>query len=213
MVDHEQNRAGGGEKPPAPRPNAQYRLSGKRADGEDITFHYSRERRLEKAPQAVRDLYREEAPPRFNLLRPLIGTRPRAMMFGSIVFICMAILILSIFGYPGNTYSLAGNALSVQARKYEGALVVTLKKTVKKGGLFSDGGAYTGAVDVAVSPALRAGAPQGETGEALPVFFHRLFFSLENTEEYRFSVPFDSDELVMVLQTEKNTLNLKIKLE
>ena len=213
MSDDEQNRDADHETGSAPRPNARYRLSRETGGGEELRFHYSRERRLEKAPQAVRELYREEAPPRFNLLRPLIGSRPRAMLLGSIVFICVVILFLSVFGNPGGGHSLAGNTISVQARKYEGALIVTLKKRAAKGGFFSGGAAYTGAVDVAVSPALRAGVPDGEAGETLPVFFHRVFFSLEQTEEYRFSVPFDCDELAMILQTEKNTLSLTIKPE
>jgi hypothetical protein len=207
MSEQEQDQAAGETSPRLP-PNARYRLSRKNADGEELTFHYSRERRLAKAPQTVRDLYREDPPPRFNLLRPLIGSRPRAMMFGTIMLICVTMLILSIFNITGNTYSLAGNVLSVQARRYEGALVMTVKKTVKKGVFLSGGDVYTGAVDVAVSPALQAAG-----GEAPPVFFHRIFFSLENVEEYRFSVPFDSGELVVVLQTETHTLNLKIKPE
>jgi hypothetical protein len=105
---------------------------------------------------------------------------------------------------------LAGNALSAEARAYEGALMVTLKKTIAKSGFFGGEAPYTGAVDVAVSPALRSGDSNAETP---PVFLHRLFFSLENAEEYRFSVPFDSEELVIVLQTEKNTLKLTVKPE
>ena len=188
------------------RPNARYKLSGHTTGDEDLTFYYSRERRLAKAPQAVKDLYKEEPPPRFNLLRPLIGSRPRAMMFGCIMLICAAMLVLSIFGYTGGAYALAGNSLSVQARQYDGALVVTLKKAVKKNGLFPAEDPYTGAVDVAVSPATQTAA-----GEPPPVFVHRIFFSLESVEEYRFSVPFDAGELVVVFQTEKDSLSLKLK--
>ena len=197
----------GAETPPRQRPNARYQLSGKQTGGDEPAFYYSRERRLAKAPQAVRDLYKEEPPLRFNLLRPLIGSRPRAMMFGCIVLICATMLILSIFGYTGGSYALAGNSLSVQARHYDGALVVTLKKTVKKGGLFPTDAPYTGAVDIAVSPAAR------DAGETPPVFYHRVFFSIETAEEYRFSVPFDSDELVMVLQSETKSLSLKLRPE
>ncbi|MDR2434822.1 MAG: hypothetical protein LBD47_09680 [Treponema sp.] len=188
------------------RPNAGYKLSKERTGGDQLNFHYSRDRRLEKAPQSVRDLYKEEPPRRFNLLRPLIGSKPRAMMFGSIVLICVTMLTLSVLGYTGDTYSLAGNSLFIQADNYDGAVMVTLKKTIKKNGLFAGDDAYTGAVDLAVSP-----ANTGSNAVAPPVFYHRVFFSLESAEEYHFSVPFDSGELVMVLQTEKDTLSLKIK--
>ena len=189
------------------RPNAGYKLSNERVDGEQLNFHYSRDRRLEKAPQSVRDLYKDEPPRRFGLLRSLVGSRSRAMMFGSIVLICAAMLTLSVLGYTSDTYSLAGNTLSVQADNYEGAVMVTLRKTLKKSGLFPGGDAYTGAVDIAVSP-----SRTDTSAEAPPVYYHRVFFSLESAEEYRFSVPFDSGELTMVLQTEKDTLNLKIKI-
>ncbi|MDR0585193.1 MAG: hypothetical protein LBG57_12745 [Treponema sp.] len=190
------------------RPNAGYKLSKERVDGEQLNFYYSRDRRLEKAPRSVRDLYENEPPRRFSLLRSLTGSKPQAMMFGSIVLICVTMLTLSILGYTSDTYSLAGNRLSVQADSYEGAVMVKLKKTVKKSGLFPGDDAYTGAVDLAVSP-----ARPGPGAEAPPVYYHRVFFSLENTEEYLFSVPFDSGELVMVLQTEKDTLKLKIKIK
>jgi hypothetical protein len=207
VSDGEEKQIPGETVPPAGRrPNAAYRLSRETAREEEPVYYYSRDRRLAKAPQAVRDLYREEAPPRFNLLRPLIGSKPRAMLFGCIALICVTMLVLSIFGYTGGAYSLAGNSISVQARQYDGAVLVTLKKSPAKGGLLGGSEPYSGAVDVAVSPAARA-------GETPSVFFHRIFFSLESAEEYRFSVPFDSGELLMVLQTEKNTLSLKVKPE
>jgi hypothetical protein len=189
---------------PRSRPNAGYQLSKKTAGDEQLTFYYDRERRLAKAPQVVRDLYKEEPPvKRFGLFRSLVSTKPRAMMFGSIMMICAAMMILSLFGYTGDTYELEGNRISVQAERYEGALMVALKKTVKKSGEGPDH-AYTGAVDLAAAPAARS-------GEDTPVFYHRIFFSRDPVEEYRFSVPFDSNELVLVIKTEKKTLNVTLK--
>ncbi|GHV95573.1 hypothetical protein AGMMS50293_18930 [Spirochaetia bacterium] len=186
----------------AARPNAKYKLSRQDGDEEHLTFYYSRERRLAKAPKPVQDLYAEGKRPRFSLLRPLVGSKPRAMMFFSIVLLCAAILALSVFGYFDTSYSLEGNRLSIQALRYEEAVIVALKKSIKKGA-----SAYTGAVELAVSPVQNA----GDTEQ--PVFYHRIFFSQETLEEYRFAVPFDSKEMLMVLQTEKNTLSLKIKPE
>jgi len=41
------------------RPNAAYKLSGEGnpPDNSELVFYYNREKRLEKAPQPVRDLY------------------------------------------------------------------------------------------------------------------------------------------------------------
>jgi hypothetical protein len=47
------------------RPNANYKLSPDTVRPEDIVYHYNRERRLEKAPQIVQDLYKEQPRSRF----------------------------------------------------------------------------------------------------------------------------------------------------
>jgi hypothetical protein len=186
------------------RPNANYRLSKENANPEGLTYYYSREHRLAKAPQSVRDLYNGQPPKRGGLLRSLLNSKPKAMMFASIVIMCVAILFLSTFGYTGSAYELDGNKLSVQAVKFEGAVIVAVRKTISKGfaGRFSS--PYTGAVNIAVT------AP-----DTLPedVFYHRIFFTLEPQEQYRFSVPFDSDELTFIFQTERKTLTAKVKSE
>jgi hypothetical protein len=188
------------------RPNAKYNLSKKDCGGDEPQFYYNRERRLAKAPQPVRDLYADTKPKRFNLLRPLVGSKPRALLFFSILILCASILALSAFGYFDNGYALEGNKLSVKAARYEGSVIVTLKKTLQKNASAS----YAGAVDVAVSPAVSPDAPGVEVP---PVFYHRVFFSLAPEEDYRFAVPFDAAGLVMVLQTEKNEVRFRIKAE
>jgi len=190
---------------PPRRPNANYNLS--KPDTvtnkkESITFYYNRERRLAKAPQAVKDLYKEQKFNRFNLLRPLIADKPRAMIFTSIVILCAAIVLLSLLGYINKTYSLEGNKLTVGATGYEGTAIIVLKKTVN-----NKKTAYTGAVDIAVSPVVQ------NMDEQYPVFYHRVFFTLEQEEIYRFVVPFDSSDIAVVLQTEKSTLKITVKVD
>jgi len=201
-----------------PRPNANYKLS--KPDGpnpaaeENLVFYYNRERRLEKSPQAVRDLYAEKKTG-FNLLRPLIADKPRATVFFTIIFMCAAIIIVSIVTKTGGAYLLEGNRIEVSGTRFEGATIVVLTKAIKKNTV----NAYTGAVDVAVScPGGGAnsganGVVNGGAGEDYPVFYHRIFFSMETVEEYRFAVPFDAPEQLLILQTEKNTLQIKYKPE
>jgi len=197
------------------RPNANYKLS--KPDGpnpaaeENLVFYYNRERRLEKAPQAVRDLYAEKKTG-FNLLRPLVADKPRATVFFTIIFMCAVIIIVSIVTKTGGAYSLEGNRIEVSGTRFEGATIVVLTKTVKK----NAGHAYTGAVDVAVSYPVGGGANgvvSNGGDEDYPVFYHRIFFSMETVEEYRFAVPFDAPEQLLILQTEKNTLQIKYKPE
>jgi hypothetical protein len=189
------------------RPNANYRLSrplgGASVDEENLHFHYDREERLSKAPQAVRDLYAEKKPARFSLLRPFISNKPTSMLFLAIVILCATMIVLSVTGYLDKSYSLDGARLEIKGIRYEEMVIMVVRKTLKKGS-FSQ---YTGAVDVAVSPAIKS------KDEEYPVFYHRIFFSLAPEEEYRFAVPYASEELVMVLQTEKSSLQIKMKPE
>jgi len=194
------------EQPPQ-RPNANYKLSnvkrGESVDGEEqLVFHYNREHRLSKAPQDVKDLYNRDKKKQrgFSLIRPLVADKPRALMFITIVIMCAAIFLLSIFGYFDNTHSLDGNKLEISGTLFEGTTIVVIKKTVK-----NKAAAYTGAVDIAVSPVKTA------EEEPLYMFTHRIFFTLEPVEEYRFASPYDSPEQLIVLQTEASTINVKLK--
>jgi len=195
------------------RPNANYQLSGQNVDENNLVFHYNREHRLAKAPQAVRDMYNKpQSPYRFNLIKPLISTRPLAIMFGSIIIACILILIISVLGLAGNSYNLDGNRLSLQAIQYEGAIIVMVKKTIPRDiitRLSSSSVPYSGAVEVAVQPVIKAGA--GQKPQA--VFYHKIFFTLEPEEVYRFSVPFDAGELSLVFKTETKTVGVTVKAE
>jgi hypothetical protein len=185
------------------RPNANYKLSNQNVTGnEELTFHYSRERRLEKAPQAVRDMYDESKKNnRSGLIRVLIADKPRAMIFFTIMIMMAVILILSLLNYTDSSYSLNGNKLEITGIKFEGMTIMAIKKIRKNTGI-----AYSGAVDIAVSPV-------AQEVEEIPVFYHRIFFSMENEEDYRFTLPYESPEILLVLQTEKNTLNIRYRPE
>ena len=185
------------------RPNANYKLSNENVntDGE-LTFYYNRERRLEKAPQAVRDLYDEnKRNNKSGLIKVLVADKPRALVFFTILIMTGVILILSLSNKIGDSYSLDGNKLEINGIKYEGMTVLAIRKTRK-----NIENAYSGVIDIAVSPV-------AQEGEKIQVFYHRVFFSMENEEDYRFTVPFDSPELLIVLQTDKNTLKIKYKPE
>jgi len=200
------------EDKPKERPNANYKLSNESVKGDEIVYHYNRERRLANAPQAVRDLY--DAPAhRFNLLKPLVKTRPLAMMFFSILVACALIVLVSLLGLAGVNYTLEGNHLTIQAIRFEGTIIMAINKSNKKTALnrFAPSVPYTGAVEIAVQPVQKS----DEAADAVPedIFFHKIFFTFEPEEFYRFSVPFDADELAMVLRSETKTLRLTVKAE
>ncbi|MCL2066671.1 MAG: hypothetical protein FWG99_04320 [Treponema sp.] len=193
------------------RPNAAYKLSKTDSSldrsGEDgeLHFYYDREKRLAKAPRAVKDLYIEPKRRRFGLLGSLVSTKSKAFLFITIVLLCVMIIFLSLGGYFETSHSLDGNKLIVKGNVHEGTVILTVRKTINKGTRQND--IYTGAVDIAVSPVVK------NIEEEYPVFYSRLFFTQEPEEEYRFAVPFDSDELILVFQTEKSTLSITIRPE
>ena len=191
------------------RPNAKYKLSHEKIQGPEIVHYYNRERRLEKASQAVRDLYVEQPRRRFGFLYSLTGSKSNAMLFGTIIFLCAFMLALSYFGLTGDSRELDGNILSVQGKQYEGTVLIEVKKTHRKDKLARSIKVYTGAVNIAVFPPAKTGQEQSQPAD---VFFHKIFFTNEQEEYYRFSVPFRQSELALFFQTEKKTLSMTIKI-
>jgi hypothetical protein len=174
--------------------------AGGRRSGEGPQFYYSRERRLLKAPASVRALYEDKGASGFNLLRPLVSTKSNAVLFGTMVVLVFITLVMSFSGLTGEkTYR--GNRISVSALRYEGAVLVVLKKTGRPS-------AYTGPLDIAVSPADAADSPP---------YPHRVTLSSRRAEEFRFSVPFDGPEFLITVSAspetagETDSLAFKIK--
>jgi len=193
------------------RPNANYKLSkpdNAEVPKEGLTFYYNRERRLAKASKDVQDLYKEKKPNRFGLISVLISDKPKKILFFSIIVICVMIWILGLLGYFDSSYTLDGNKIKISASAFEGTTIVVINKTFKN----KNKNPYTGAVDVAISIPLsiQGNIPVQTDENNSPVFYHKIFFSLEKEERYSFAVPFESNELLMVLQTEKYTLKIKI---
>jgi hypothetical protein len=193
------------EKKISPRPNAGEALTEARRDEEGLRFYYSRERRLSKAPPSVQALYEDRGKPGFSLLRPLVSSRSNAILFGTMMALVLITLALSFSGLGGGK-DYRGNRISLSAVRYEGAALVTLKKTA------TGGEAYTGPLALTVSPASKA-----DRAALVPPYPHRVVFSSRKTEEFRFSVPFDGPELLIELSgnpgdTEKvDSLALRIK--
>jgi hypothetical protein len=192
------------------RPNAKYKLSHEKIQGAEVVHHYNREQRLEKATQSVRDLYKEQ-PRRRGLLRALIGNKPNTMLFGTIIFLCVVMLMLSIFGYTGDSRELDGNILSVKGNKHEGTALIEVRKTPRKDKFARHIQAYTGMVEIAVFPTAKKGFEQDQ--QITNVFFHKIFFTNDQEEHYFFTVPFEQNELGFVFRTERKSLSLTIKTE
>jgi hypothetical protein len=170
------------------RPNEGMALSEDRRGDEGPKFYYSRSRRLAKAPASVQALYEETAKPKFNLLRPLVSSRPNVVLFGTMAALVLIMLAISFSGLADRGQDYYGNRISLTAVRYEGAAILTLKKTRQ-----GDGAAYTGPLDIAVSPLGKdAGAP----------YPCRVNLSSRSSEEFRFSVPFEETQFLVEISHE-----------
>ena len=193
------------------RPNANYKLS-KPDDAvvpeSELVFYYNREHRLSKAPKQVQELYEEKKPSRYawlGFIGVLVADTPRKIMFFTIILMCVLIWLFSFLGYITSPRNLDGNLVNVSASFYENTTIVVINKKTK------GWNAYTGAVDMAVSvPLPEQDESDGQSENAVPIFYHRIFFSQEKQERYSLAVPFESEELLIVLQTEKNSIKLKV---
>ncbi|MDR2786732.1 MAG: hypothetical protein LBB83_12555 [Treponema sp.] len=165
--------------------NSRYRDS----PNKEAVFYYSRERRLERASEAVRAINEPGPAMRGGILRVLFATRAGTLLFITIVILCVFILFFYyIRGRP--ELKIGGNSISISALRYSGKTYVEIKKKA----LGDD--FYTGTVDLALSIPQRL--IEGE--KEAPIANQRIFFTLEEDEEFRFSLPFDAPELILLMQ-------------
>lgn len=143
-----------------------------------VQFYYSREHRLSRASQAVRELNEGGVPQKRGLFRTLTATKPLRLSFISIVAICVIMILYSLVAGRGAVAAAGGVEIRIQAFEAGDTSYITVKKTVKS----SD--PYTGAVDLALS-----------TGTEGQVYTERLYFTLEKEETFRFAVPFTGKKL------------------
>jgi hypothetical protein len=154
-------------------------------NGRPLVFYYSREKRLERASPAVRELNEASSSRKPNLFRTLTSTRPLTLLFVSMITLCAAIVLLSRFSGGGG--ALGNNTVQVSAASAGGKAYITVQKTARHDGT------YTGPVNTAVSLPAR--------GEELPpVHVERIYFTLEQEETFRFSVPFTGKKLLILME-------------
>jgi hypothetical protein len=88
---------------------------------------------------------------------------------------------------------LDGNNLKLEAFRFDGQTYITLKKTAE------NNEAYTGPVNLIISNA-------GESSEPLTVFF-----SLQTTEAFGFTLPYEANELTLTVQSGDESLDITLK--
>jgi hypothetical protein len=164
-----------------------------------LVFYYSRARRLERASPAVRALNEASPERRPGLFKTLTATKGLTFLFISVV-LSVAILYLGVFLRRDRAQALGGNSLSFSALRFEGSSYIVLKKSAPP-----NKEAYAGVVDMAISAAEKTG-----TGNP-PLANRSVIFSTEAEEEFRFVVPFEAPELLILLRVGEEYGNYKVK--
>ncbi|QQO08061.1 hypothetical protein [Breznakiella homolactica] len=170
---------------------------------QDLVFRYSRERRLERASEDVRKLNDQTPVRKPNLFRTLTATRSSTLIFLSIIVLVGASFMISVFTGRDDDALFGGNAITLSAFKFQGTTYLAVKKSARDG---ED--SYTGSVDLAVSPV--GEDAKDESGEYV-IFADRIFFSLQPEEEFRVALPFESDELLILIQNDHEIQRLQVK--
>ncbi|MDR2510609.1 MAG: hypothetical protein LBC77_08205 [Spirochaetaceae bacterium] len=151
---------------------------------DEIKYYYNREERLAKASPRVRALYEDMPKRRFALFSSLTDSKPKAAMFISIVVMCLLILFVTYLQPSGGT-SLSGNELSAEVTRSAGISFIVLEKSAVSAA------AWTGIAKVTVMA--------GE-GDNTRIASRELVFTKEKKEEFRWSVPFEGRELLVLVQ-------------
>ncbi|MDR0448764.1 MAG: hypothetical protein LBH07_08860 [Treponema sp.] len=164
------------------------------------TFYYSREKRLEKASKAVRELNETSSYRKPGLFRTLTATQPLRFLFISIITICAMLFILTRFLNVEGVRVIGNNTVEVSIITARDNSYVTVKKTIKQPGILQktgQEGAYAGVVDIAVSLS-ESGNSGGHSAEAL-VHVEQIYFGPEPEEVFRFSVPFRGKKIFVLM--------------
>jgi hypothetical protein len=181
---------------------------------QDVVFYYSRSHRLARASPAVKALYDPSTRMKRGFFKVLVGTKSNKILFSSIAVVAAMAFVLLMF-VPDNSALIGGCRVSASASSLGGSSFIILSKTINpKAAARRPGGAWTGEVDVAVSPVqLHKKKNQESDMKAkveTPIAAKQFFFTLNDEEEFRFSVPFTARRLLILVQAGREQKILRV---
>lgn len=95
---------------------------------ENLVFHYSREERLKRAPQIVKDYYSGKfGAYKGGLLKSLVNTRSNRLLFVTIIFAFGIILFVRYFGPEKKSGTLNKVDVNLSAFSYEDSVYASVK--------------------------------------------------------------------------------------
>lgn len=96
------------------------------ADGrENVVFHYSRERRLERAPENVRRAYHEGYTPNRGFIKGLTANPGLKSLLTVILILCALVVFLTVTDIPGS-FTVGGVSMRARAFAFEDKVYFTL---------------------------------------------------------------------------------------
>jgi len=170
-------------------------------------FYYSREHRLSKASSAVRDLYDNKSG-KMSVAKRIFGTRGNVMTFVMIIICCLMITFVSKYSRAMPDVKLGGNTVTMAILKEGDAQILGITKQSPKTGV-----AYSGEVEIAVTPAKIKSESKSAESQTPYVFLHRVYFSQAGYDSFQIALPFDinENEFILLLKTADEQKSVKLR--
>ena len=165
----------------------------------DIIYYYSRERRLDKASDAVRDM--DTPPVQQGFIKTMFMGKNRSSFF--LMIIILLVFVVLYFGNRStsgseSTFMFGGNKITLTVQNEDLPVFTILKNNPP------DVYAYTGAIDISIYPVQADENPNAK-------YSHRIFFTLDSVQAYSFVLPFDSTDFIVILESENETAARTVK--
>ena len=159
-------------------------------DNGKVTYYYSREARLERASQAIKDLNDPSKRPKGGFFRVLFATRGSRFLLFSIVVMCGAFFFISRY-FAFRPRILGNNAVTISVVGAGEKSFFTIKKTVREAsGRNLNVEIYTGTVDITVT------LPETDN----LIWFEKIIFNSEKEEVFTFEAPFREKKLLVLME-------------
>ncbi|MDX9897936.1 MAG: hypothetical protein RBT62_03385 [Spirochaetia bacterium] len=117
-------------------------------DKNQIVYYYNREKRMEKAGPNARFMVDHYNGKRPGIFRSLTATRSLRYLFFAVVFMTIAVLVVSYIQGSRNTGTVGGVNLSVSAMWFEGDVYVSIKRRSPWYMVFTSSAATTSAIEI-----------------------------------------------------------------
>lgn len=159
---------------------------------EQLHFHYSRERRLEKASDTVKTLNEGSFSAKQSLFRTLTATKPLAFLLLGIVMLSLSGLVITYLLPEDDTSILISNKIELSAFGYQDTTYLIIEKKALEG-------AYIGPVELVIT---EAGEQNAELRNEL------ITFTPEKEQEFRLAIPYQLERVIVLMHADGAMITL-----